>query len=169
MQVPNKPQLPPPKVMQRIDDEIAYNATTGDLTWINHLYKSRINSIAGYIDGHSYRVITFVVNKKHLHIKAHHIAYYKMRGKWPPREMDHKKGNKIDNRWRKLRLATRNQQMQNIGLRKDNTSGTKGIYWDKNRWKASIRYQGKLIHIGTFLSHEKAVQARKQAEKYYFG
>ena len=54
--------------------------------------------------------------------------------------------------------------------RKNNTSGHKGISWDKQRkkWVVQIRLQGKNHKIGRFLNLKEAIEARKQAEKKYF-
>lgn len=50
---------------------------------------------------------------------------------------------------------------------KRNTSGCPGVYWkkDKQKWQASIYFNGKNHHIGYFNDKEKAVQARKEAEE----
>ena len=53
---------------------------------------------------------------------------------------------------------------QNINqrMKKSNTSGFVGIYWNKasKKWDAKIGVNSKLVHIGTFPLIENAVQAR---------
>lgn len=51
-----------------------------------------------------------------------------------------------------------------------NTSGHKGVGWDKRKgnWKAQIGFQGKNIYLGNFADIQDAIQARKEAEDYYF-
>lgn len=53
---------------------------------------------------------------------------------------------------------------------KANTSGIKGVYWDKRKstWKACIGFKGKLHHLGYFDNKQDAINARKEAEEKYF-
>ena len=84
--------------------------------------------------------------------------------------VDHISGNGFDNRKENLRITTQSVNLQNTGMWKNNTSGIKGVYWDKSkqRWLASIGIDGKSKFIGRFREFEGAVQARKQAEMEYF-
>lgn len=54
---------------------------------------------------------------------------------------------------------------------KSNKSGFVGVNWDKSRdkWQASIRFQGHKYNLGRYDSFEAACQARKEAEIKYFG
>ena len=83
----------------------------------------------------------------------------------------HGKKSRIDNRKENLRIATRSQNNTNVGLRKNNTSGTSGICFKKefNKWCARISYNKKRIHLGYFENYNDAVKARKEAEEKYFG
>lgn len=53
---------------------------------------------------------------------------------------------------------------------KNNTSGHKGVWWDKNRgmWQAYIQVHGKRKHLGRYGKLEDAVAARRRAEEEYF-
>lgn len=53
----------------------------------------------------------------------------------------------------------------------NNTSGHKGISWNKYRrkWHSHITVSGKLITLGYFEYLEDAIVARKAAEEKYFG
>ena len=88
------------------------------------------------------------------------------------KEIDHiKRNSRNDNRKSNLRLGTHQENMMNIGLRKNNTTGVTGVYWVKNRnkWRAEITYKNKIIPIGNFNNFKDAVKARKKAEEKYFG
>lgn len=87
----------------------------------------------------------------------------------PGMTTDHINGNKLDNRRENLRHATYQQNNWNVTKRK-NKSGFKGVYWCKHikRWKASIGYNKKLIHIGCFDTPEDAARAYDEASKKYF-
>ena len=52
-----------------------------------------------------------------------------------------------------------------------NKSGIVGVNWDKsrNKWQASIRFQGHKYNLGRFMDKEDAIKARKEAEQKYFG
>ena len=52
-----------------------------------------------------------------------------------------------------------------------NTSGVKGVYYEKNigKWRARLKFKGKLMNFGSFEKFEDAVKARKDAELIYFG
>lgn len=50
----------------------------------------------------------------------------------------------------------------------DNTSGVKGVYFQKGKWIAKIVFQQKQYHLGQYDSIEEAAQARKEAEKLLF-
>jgi hypothetical protein len=102
--------------------------------------------------------------------QAHRIAWALHHGQWPKDQLDHINGVKTDNRICNLREATNAQNGKNLGLSKANTSGVKGVSFEKytGRWKATIRVDGKSISIGRFDSIENAVTARKLAEQQYF-
>ena len=102
--------------------------------------------------------------------QAHRIAWALYHGEWPKDQIDHINGIKTDNRICNLREATNSQNGKNLGLSKANTSGYKGISFEKytGRWKASIRVDGKSISIGRFVNIEDAIAARKAAEQYHF-
>lgn len=55
-------------------------------------------------------------------------------------------------------------------ISKTNTSGIKGVTWDaaKNKWKAQIGFQGRVIFLGRFDDIKQAAEARKKAEDMYF-
>lgn len=73
-------------------------------------------------------------------------------------EVDHIYHNNLDNRKLKLRFANSTQQKFNTKLRKDNTSGHRGIYWDKerNKWHVSIKNKDKRI-TKRFDAYDEAV------------
>lgn len=71
---------------------------------------------------------------------------------------------------RNMSYRTNFQVIENSSLPKNNTSGHKGVWWDKNRemWQAYIQVQGKKKHLGRFHKYEDAVKARELAEEQYF-
>lgn len=75
-----------------------------------------------------------------------------------PRQVDHKDTNPRNDRIRNLRLATPSQNMFNQKLSKANTSGYKGVYYQKSRGKfvANIKINGKLKYLGSYTTREEA-------------
>lgn len=67
--------------------------------------------------------------------------------------------------------GTKTEQSRNQRLRKDNTSGVRGVCWHKNmsKWEAVIRVDKKRIYLGSFDTLEKAANARRLAEEKYWG
>ena len=86
-------------------------------------------------------------------------------------EIDHKDGNILNNRKSNLRICTRQENAMNLKLSKNNTSGHKGVYFDKtcNQWFSVINYKKTRINLGFYKSQIDAIKARQDAEKYYFG
>ena len=70
-----------------------------------------------------------------------------------------------------LRIATPLQNACNVGLRKDNSSGFKGVDWHKHEqlWRARINVGGKSISLGYFHTKEAAAKAYNAAAKKYHG
>lgn len=77
--------------------------------------------------------------------------------------------NGLDNRKSNLRLSNLQQNAFNSKIFSHNTSGYKGVYWDKdrNKWCAQIMVNQKTIHLGRTINLQDAVFLRKQAEAMY--
>ena len=88
-----------------------------------------------------------------------------------PECVDHINRDKTDNRIENLRAATKSQNGINSKMRRNNTSGHKGVSFCKvrNMWKASIKKDLKSITIGYFSDINTAAKARLDAEINYYG
>lgn len=85
-------------------------------------------------------------------------------------EVDHKNWNGLDNRRANLRIATGHQNQGNTRKSKAGlTSQYKGVSWDRGRWKAYIKMDGKHVHLGRFTSEIEAARAYNRAALEYFG
>lgn len=102
---------------------------------------------------------------------VHRLIVLYMTGKHPENEVDHINGDRGDNRWVNLRQCDPFSNSRNQGIRKDCTSGVRGVNYNtaktlrgNKRWIARISHKGERIHIGNFETFEEAVNARKNAE-----
>lgn len=79
--------------------------------------------------------------------------------------IDHKNGNKLDNSFHNLRLASQSQNMSNRQKPISNTSGFKGVRFHKptGKWQAYIKHNYKQKHLGLFVSAEDAALAYNKA------
>ena len=75
-------------------------------------------------------------------------------------DVDHKIGIRNDNRLENLHWVNASQNHQNIPMPKTNTSGVKGVYRHRNKWKATLMLDGIHIHIGVYDTIEEARDAR---------
>ena len=147
-------KMPPLSFFQ---ERLEYNADTGQFTWLGDFNAKRVGRRAGTtIGSKGYRTIT--IKKRRYY--EHRIAWYMMTGEDPTGfEIDHINGDKSDNRFSNLRLATSQTNKANCGLTASNSSGFKGVHARGSRWIASITHDRKLIHIGMFKTAEEAARA----------
>jgi hypothetical protein len=101
--------------------------------------------------------------------KAHRLAWLYMTGEWPKEFIDHINGVRSDNRFANLREATQAENKRNIGKLRNNTSGFKGVYFNKlfNRWQARVMAAGKSIYLGSFMTPEEAHTAYCDGARRY--
>lgn len=90
---------------------------------------------------------------------------------FPAKAVDHKNGNRLDNRRSNLRIVTPTQNVQNSGIRRDSTTGYKGVYFDKNRQKYRVKIvvNGKAKYLGQYRTAEEGGRAYDKAAAFYFG
>lgn len=101
--------------------------------------------------------------------QAHRAFWAIQYGEWPAGDIDHINGNRTDNRICNLRDVTHMENLRNSSIGVRNKSGVLGVYWgkDRNMWRAEISVDGERIKLGSFETLEDAVDARKEAEKFY--
>jgi hypothetical protein len=86
-------------------------------------------------------------------------------------DVDHIDGNKQNNNVNNLRWCSHSENMMNTGLSKANTSGIKGVYYDKRigMWRAQIMHNYKTHYLGCYNKLEDAAKARREKAKQLFG
>ncbi len=104
----------------------------------------------------------------HRKIRLHRLLL----GALPGEEVDHWNGNGLDCQKLNLRLATHTQNQQGFRTKSGNcTSRYRGVIWDALRfkWRASIRANGKQVHLGRFENETEAAKAYDTAAFTHFG
>jgi len=151
----------------KLKEVIHYNPETGVFTWlVSTACRIKVGDVAGAV-GNGYRRIKI----EGVLYQAAHLAHLYMTGDLPINCMDHIDHDRSNNRWNNLRQATCKENSMNMSKSRRNTSGYTGIYWEKsrNKWKALIRANNQIHHLGYFLDKIEAYKARKKAEiKYGF-
>lgn len=86
-------------------------------------------------------------------------------------EVDHIDGDGLNNQRSNLRLTTHQRNTLNQRVRRNNTSGYKGVSWHEHtqRWQARIASDGALLHLGIFDTPEEAAVAYNNAALEYHG
>lgn len=152
---------------QRLQELLNYDPDTGEFRWksgYDCVTSARgprnrwAGQLAGVICVHGYRLIS-VDNER---FRASRLAWFYMTGEWPPVDIDHVNGKRSDDRWQNLRVASESENMRNSKRYANNTSGTRGVSWNKRRgkWHARVRVDNKVHHCGYFVKLEDAKAAR---------
>lgn len=153
----------------RLKELLNYDSNTGFFIWAVSRRGCVPGRKAGYVRHDGYVCIRV---DRRLYL-AHRLAWLWINGAWPADTMDidHANTNTSDNRICNLREATRTQNLCNVSLRSDNTSGFKGVCWctQKKRWKARIYISGKQKHLGYHDSPEIAHAAYCAAAQVAYG
>jgi len=99
---------------------------------------------------------------------AHQLAFIIKEG-YLPEEIDHKDRNRANNKWDNLRVATDSQNNYNRGIASNNTSGYKGVSWDKRLglWGARLESNYKIYKSFHKTKEEAHAAYCKMAEKYH--
>jgi hypothetical protein len=110
-------------------------------------------------------------NIKNKFFSVHRIIWFICKNKWPSNEIDHKDGNRSNNKIKNLREATRSQNSQNKKKPENNTSGFKGVSFKETsgKWRAYIKVDGVNIHLGYYKSAKEAHKAYKKAAVNNYG
>lgn len=97
--------------------------------------------------------------------QLHRLIWKMHKAEDPSEFIDHINNNKADNRIENLREATRFQNARNHGLRRNNTSGYKGVRFKKNvrstggKWVGFVDCKGKRYRTKGFDTPEEANEA----------
>ena len=144
-----------------------YNPDTGIFTrWIEskQCYKTEGHAHRGYLS------ISITIDNNQKNLLAHRIAWFITYNKLP-NIVDHINHKKSDNRINNLRECTKQQNGFNRGKQLNNTSGYKGVTWNKvsGKYLAKIWLSGKTINLGMFACPKEASEVYESKAKELFG
>ena len=145
----------------RLKELLAYDPLTGEFTNLKSgKGRKPVGTVVGSTSNSGYTT-SMVDGKNYQH---HRLAWLYTHGVFPPADLDHRDGVRINNRIANLRPATRSENCQNAALKSNNSAGYTGIWKVGNRWRARIAVGGVQHHIGYFGTELLARGAYLQAK-----
>jgi hypothetical protein len=136
----------------------------------HHIYNTRhAGKVAGYINPGGYVLIRLRDQGGMFH--AHRLAWLLTHGEPIPEEIDHADGNPGNNRADNLRAASRGKNAANTRVRRDSTTGFKGVTFCKQtgKYRVLVTHNGKTYRPPRFNTLEEAVDARREAANRLHG
>ena len=113
-----------------------------------------------------------VSNRGNLYaVRGHRSTYLAREIMGAPRaNIDHVNGNTLDNRRANLRACSSTENSYNQKKVLGTSSRFKGVTWDKDikKWRAMIRFQKRLVHLGSFASEIEAALVYDRSALGYF-
>ena len=109
-----------------------------------------------------YAVTSWLINGKYRTINMHRLITNNKNTKM---HTDHINGDGLDNRKINLRICTTSQNSMNRGLQINNTTGFKGVNYDKfsNKFRAQIRVNNIYKNLGYYIDPKDAARAYNAA------
>lgn len=168
---------------ERLRSRLDYDPETGVFTWRERSDIARASRCASWNSRYARTVAGAIVrngNYTYRRIvldarpyRAHRLAWLHVFGEWPPDgfEIDHIDCDATNNRLVNLRLATSSQNKGNARRRIDNTTGAKGVHFDRRRgqFKAEIKCDGRRKFLGYRATREESAADYALAAQRHFG
>lgn len=151
-----------------LKSRLHYDHETGLFTAIiKTAQRVKIGDISGSVNSDGY-INIFVKNVSY---KAHRLVWLYLYGEFPKGQIDHINGIKTDNRLCNLRECTQHENHKNVGIKASNTSGYKGVSFNKRlqKWTARCRADEKRHFLGYFDSAINASIAYERFAKQHHG
>ena len=156
--------------LERVKELLKYEPHTGSFVrLITVSNNARKVDRAGTINSNGYWQISI----DGVLYKASMLAWFYMTGEWPKSIGDHKDRKPYNDKWGNLRLAIKQQNAQNTGVRADSKTGIKGVRRYQSGYRVELKIDGRKKHIGCFNTIEAAsaayaVKAKEHHKEFYF-
>lgn len=170
-----KRELPTPEVLRQL---LRYDPETGTLYWLKRgpewfsdCHKGR-SALGRWNSRFAGKPALNCVRRGLRHgslldksVTAHKVVWAFVHGVWPTHEIDHINGDATDNRIANLRDVPHGENLRNMSLRSDNSSGFTGVtfFRSSQRWGAQVSINGTTKSLGTFKTRDEAIAARESA------
>lgn len=151
---------------ERVKELFDYDAENGWLIRKKDNHGRIVNRPCGIKPNHhGYGPLTIDGNTYHVH----RVIWLWHKGEWPENDIDHIDRDRMNNRIENLRPATRQENLHNIGMNRNNSSGYPGVCFHKptNKFMARIWINNKQIYLGLFTTAEEAFEAYMIAKIKY--
>lgn len=145
---------------------LRYEPEIGEFFWVRKPTTNvKIGAKAGSINAAGYLQIQ-LEGKIYL---GHTLAWLYIKGEWT--RVDHEDLDRGNIKFVNLRKCTQSQNVANSCKRSSNTSGFKGVSFNKRlaKFQASIKVDYVKRHLGYFDLAEEAAAAYAKAAKAHFG
>ena len=146
--------------LEKLKQSISYDRETGEMKWISRRSGIAVGQKAGSYDKSTgYMKVKF----DGVHYKVHRLVWFYEYGEMPTDCIDHINQIKTDNRIVNLRLATKKQNKENNPIYANNTSGYRGVRWNKQckKWQVNVGHNKKQLYFGLY---DDLMEAVKVAE-----
>lgn len=159
-------------------EALSYDPSTGEFFWkerptfhfasaaaMQKWNRKHAGKKAGRVSDRGYVLVVL----RYCTYRAHRLAWLYMTGEWPQYEIDHRDGNRANNRWSNLRDIPGAGNRQNTKRQANNTSGYTGVVFHKNsgRWHAVIKINRRTISLGYYEKPIHAYEAYLAAKAKY--
>ena len=148
----------------KLKELLDYDPDTGIFLWkVSACNRIKVGDIAGCVNKKGYILIRIDYKS----YRAHRLAWLDYYGYFPEHGLDHEDRIRHHNWIKNLREVSGQCNVRNTGNRSTNTSGVKGISFDKatQKWRARITLNAKRYHFGFFPDFTEAVAHRLAAEQ----
>jgi hypothetical protein len=151
---------------EKLKQLFTYKKDTGVFTWKSPRSGVTVGTRAGATHYKTGRTRIQVDGKLY---EASRLAWLYTYGVLPNECVDHIDRNVSNNSISNLRLATKQQNNVNTTLRKDNTTGFKGVTRKGSKFAAQLTVGKSTLWLGVFKTPEEAYKVYKKTTDEWFG
>jgi hypothetical protein len=142
----------------RLEDLYDYDPLTGVFTYKVNRARMKAGSVAGSLSN-KYNQLSLGPRK----ILAHRAAWYFTYGYWPDQQLDHIDGNPQNNAIANLEMVTPRENVCRGTDRHKRSQLPRGVTMVRGRYKATVTYGQRTVHLGYYDTAELAHNAYLEA------